>query len=206
MNNQITLAYLDYDDLDALQVVSVVSFYESFIDGADPLDMQGYLQTQLTTEILAVELAQSTSKFIGIKDHQILIGYMKVNDEKDAIEIQRIYLLKDYQNKGLGQRLLDEANRSAKTKQKRYLRSLAATMPPVVQIGKNGLENSVIDSARVALMARELIKVKLHNNSPEDKTIFQELADMLGAELVQVIGFNGVLYKAKKEPKIILPK
>ena len=66
------------------------------------------------------------------------------------------------------------------------------------QIGKNGLENSVIDSARAALMARELIKVKLHNNSPEDKTIFQELADMLGAELVQVIGFNGVLYKAKK--------
>ena len=84
--------------------------------------MQEYLQTQLTTEILAVELAQSTSKFIGIKDHQILIGYMKVNDEKDAIEIQRIYLLKDYQNKGLGQRLLDEANRYAKTKQKRYLR------------------------------------------------------------------------------------
>ena len=64
-------------------------------------------------------------------------------------------------------------------KQKRYLRSLAATMPAVVQIGKN---------------------------SPEDKAIFQELADMLGAELVQVIGFNGVLYKAKKEPKIILPK
>ena len=122
MNNQITLAYLDHDDLDALQVVSVVSFYESFIDGADPLDMQRYLQTQLTTEILAVELAQSTSKFIGIKDHQILIGYMKVNDEKDAIEIQRLYLLKDYQNKGLGQRLLDEANHYAKTKQKRYLR------------------------------------------------------------------------------------
>ncbi len=63
-------------------------------------------------------------------------------------------------------------------KQKRYLRSLAATMPPVVQIGKNGLENSVIDSARAALMARELIKVKLHNNSPEE-TIFQELAKLL---------------------------
>ena len=35
-----------------------------------------YLQTQLTTEILSVELAQPTSSFIGIKDHQILIGYM----------------------------------------------------------------------------------------------------------------------------------
>ena len=91
-------------------------------------------------------------------------------------------------------------------KQKRYLRSLAATIPPVVQIGKNGLEDSVIDSARAAITAREVIKVKLHNNSHEDKTIFQDLADMRGAVLVQVIGFNGVLYKAKKEPKIILPK
>ncbi|MCF0154670.1 MAG: YhbY family RNA-binding protein, partial [Veillonella sp.] len=53
---------------------------------------------------------------------------------------------------------------------------------------------------------RELIKVKILDNSPADKGTFQELADMLGAELVQVIGFNGVIYKAKKEPKIILPK
>ena len=90
-------------------------------------------------------------------------------------------------------------------KQKRYLRSLAATMPAVVQLGKNSVMQLRMDSARAALMARELIKVKLLNNSPEDKAIFQELADMLGAELVQVIGFNGVLYKAKKEPKIITP-
>ena len=61
-------------------------------------------------------------------------------------------------------------------KQKRYLRSLAATMPAVVQIGKNGLEDSVIDSARAALMARELIKVKLLNNSPEDKAIFSRIS------------------------------
>ena len=95
---------------------------------------------------------------------------------------------------------------SLTSKQRAFLNSQAHPLKPIIQIGKNGLENSVIDSARAALMARELIKVKLLNNSPEDKEIFQELADMLGAELVQVIGFNGVLYKAKKEPKIILPK
>ncbi|KGF47495.1 RNA-binding protein [Veillonella montpellierensis DNF00314] len=92
-----------------------------------------------------------------------------------------------------------------KGKQKRFLRALASTMAPVVMIGKNGLENSVIDSARAALLARELIKVKNLSNSPEDKDVFQTLADMLGAELVQVIGNNGVIYKAKQEPKIILP-
>lgn len=93
-----------------------------------------------------------------------------------------------------------------KGKQKRYLRSLAATMDPVVMIGKNGLEDAVIDSARAAITARELIKVKVLNNSPVDvEATFEELADMLGAELVQIIGHNGVLYKAKKEPKIVLP-
>lgn len=93
-----------------------------------------------------------------------------------------------------------------KGKQKRYLRALASTLPAVVQIGKGGLENSVIDSTREALMAKELIKIKVLNNSPEDsKEVFERLAEMLGAELVQVIGHNGVLYKAAKKPKIVLP-
>lgn len=92
-------------------------------------------------------------------------------------------------------------------KQKRYLRSLAAVMDPVVMVGKNGLENPVIDSARAAITKRELIKVKVLNNCLEEPAeVFESLADMLGAELVQIIGRNGVIYKAKKEPKIILPK
>ena len=92
-------------------------------------------------------------------------------------------------------------------KQKRYLRALASTMPAVVMIGKGGLENPVIDSARAAITKRELIKVKVLNNCLEDsKEILPTLADMLGAELVQIIGHNGVLYKKAKDPKIELPR
>ncbi len=92
-------------------------------------------------------------------------------------------------------------------KQKRFLRAMASTMPAVVQIGKAGLENPVIDSVRAALMARELIKIKVLNNSPEDpKEVFARLATMMGAELIQVIGHNGVLFKAKKDSNIELPK
>lgn len=94
-----------------------------------------------------------------------------------------------------------------KGKQKRFLRALAATMPAVVMIGKGGLEEAVIDSARKVITARELIKVKVLNNCPEEgRPMLTKLATMLGADLVQVIGHNGVLYKAKKEPKIILPE
>ncbi len=68
-------------------------------------------------------------------------------------------------------------------KQKRYLRALASTMPAVVMIGKGGLENPVIDSARAAITKRELIKVKVLNNCLEDpKEILPHLADTLHYE------------------------
>lgn len=93
-----------------------------------------------------------------------------------------------------------------KGKQKRFLRAMASTMPAVVQIGKNGLDDAVKESALLAINARELIKVKILQNSPvEGEEVFSELAEHMQAELVQIIGKNGVFYKAKKEPKIILP-
>ncbi len=84
------------------------------------------------------------------------------------------------------------------TKDKKKLKAMASLMPAVVQIGKEGLSNAVIDSARAAITARELIKVHVLNNANLDtKETMEELADMLGAELVQVIGHYGVLFKKK---------
>lgn len=91
-------------------------------------------------------------------------------------------------------------------KQKRFLRAMASTMPAVVNIGKNGLEEAVVESARQAIAKRELIKVKILQNALVDRVgTFEKLAQELDAELVQIIGANGVFYKAKKEPKIVLP-
>lgn len=91
-------------------------------------------------------------------------------------------------------------------KQKRFLRAMASTMPAVVQIGKNGLEEAVVESARQAITKRELIKVKILQNAIVDRvSTFERLAKELDAELVQIIGANGVYYKAKKDPKIVLP-
>lgn len=85
-------------------------------------------------------------------------------------------------------------------KDKRELRALASTMPAVITIGKEGLTDSVIDSARAAITARELVKAHVLNNSNLDtKETMEELSEMLGAVLVQVIGHYGVLFKKKKE-------
>lgn len=93
-------------------------------------------------------------------------------------------------------------------KQKRYLRGLASTEDAVVQLGKAGLTDSTITSLNEALEARELVKVKVLKNSPEEaKDIASILSEKTEAELVQIVGKNIVLYKArKKEPGIILPQ
>ena len=93
-------------------------------------------------------------------------------------------------------------------KEKRYLRSLANTIDPVVQVGKASVNESVLFSLNEALEARERVKVKvLKNCLDEVKDVAQELADRSNAELVQVIGRNVVLYRRNPEkPMIELPK
>ena len=92
-------------------------------------------------------------------------------------------------------------------KQKRFLRALGSTLDPVVQIGKSGVMSTVIESAEQALAAREIIKVRVLQNSPEEpKAAITALAGATGAVLVQVIGRNGLLYKKNEEKsKIELP-
>ncbi len=86
------------------------------------------------------------------------------------------------------------------TKQKKFLKSQAAALDPVVQIGKNGLDNPVIDSVRKVLTKRELIKIRTHVNSPlESDEVMANLACMLGAEVVQLIGHTGILFKQKEK-------
>ena len=50
-------------------------------------------------------------------------------------------------------------------KDKKQLKGMASLMPSVVQIGKDGLSDAVIDSARAAITARELIKAHVLNNA-----------------------------------------
>ena len=94
------------------------------------------------------------------------------------------------------------------TKQKKFLKSQAVTLEPVVQIGKNGLDNPVIDSVRKVLMKRELIKIRILTNSPAElDDVMADLSRMLGAETVQVIGHTGILFKQKKKDSAYeLPK
>lgn len=93
-------------------------------------------------------------------------------------------------------------------KQRRYLRGLAHSLDPVVQIGKDGIERGVVAAVREALRAHELIKVRVLENAPLDKDEAGELlADATGAYVVGKVGRIVMLYRMHEEkPKIVLPK
>ena len=94
------------------------------------------------------------------------------------------------------------------SKQRAYLRSLAQNIDPLFQIGKSAVSPEVTQAVSEAFNNRELIKVTVLKNCPEDvKTAGIMLAERTRSDLVEVIGRKIVLYKKDyDDPKIILPR
>ena len=88
------------------------------------------------------------------------------------------------------------------TKQRAYLKSLAMTMDPIFQIGKNSMTPELTKAVDEALEARELIKVSvLQNCADNPKELASMLAERTRSQVVQVIGKKIVLYKEGKNEK-----
>ncbi|WP_314663684.1 YhbY family RNA-binding protein [uncultured Selenomonas sp.] len=82
------------------------------------------------------------------------------------------------------------------SKQIRKLRSLGMTEEAIVMIGKEGVTPTVVASAREAIKKRELIKVRVLQNAPDEpEDAITMLAERADANLVQVIGRNGLLFR-----------
>ncbi len=92
------------------------------------------------------------------------------------------------------------------SKQRASLRSMANSMDTIFQVGKGGIPDTLITQVDDALRVRELIKMRVLDNSLySSKEAANEIAEKTGADVVQVIGTKFVLYKKnEKEPKIIL--
>lgn len=96
------------------------------------------------------------------------------------------------------------------SKQRSYLKSLAVNLDTIFQVGKGGLTDELCNQLLNALNARELIKIKILENSPiSAKDASTEIAATIGAEVVQVIGTKIVFFRVsdnEKNRKIDLKK
>ena len=97
---------------------------------------------------------------------------------------------------------------SLSPKQRRFLRAQAHALEPVVSLGKEGMTESLVAAVNEALLAHELIKIRVLENAPLTR---QEAAEALPgqvkAELVGLIGRVLILYKRHPhKPKLVLPR
>lgn len=94
------------------------------------------------------------------------------------------------------------------SKQRAYLRGLAAKEDTIIHVGKGDLSENIIIQAKEALKARELVKGKvLENSTLSPKEVCDLLCLECRADGVQVIGSKFVLYKRNElNPVIVLPK
>ena len=93
------------------------------------------------------------------------------------------------------------------TKERAKLRGLAQKLEPAVQIGKGGVSQTVVEGVNLVLEKRELVKIRLLQNSGLDtQEVMEILCDLLKCDPVQQIGSVIVIYKKsrKKDVKHIL--
>ena len=93
-------------------------------------------------------------------------------------------------------------------KRRAFLRKMANELDPVFQVGKGGISEEMCLQIGNCLEARELIKLRvLENSGYETREAAEEIAAKTAAEVVAVIGSRFVLYRESKTKKIIeLPK
>ena len=90
------------------------------------------------------------------------------------------------------------------SKQRAYLRSMAQRLDTIFQIGKGGLTDEICHQISNALEARELIKVRVLDNSGYSaKDAANEIADVIGCDVVSCVGTRFVIYRESKNKKRI---
>ena len=89
-------------------------------------------------------------------------------------------------------------------KQRRYLRAQAHHLDPILQVGKSGVTENLVEQVRLALEAHELIKISILQNCDQDRhEVAEQLAGGTGADLIQVLGKTVVLYRPSSTKKQI---
>jgi GNAT superfamily N-acetyltransferase len=115
--NEIEIKKIGLTHLGQLQIIGRQTFLETFADSNTGENMQKYLEKEFTVAKLTSELTNPGSEFYFALFDKKVIGYLKINfgqaqtELKDhtALEIERLYVLKDFHGKKVGQFLYDAA-------------------------------------------------------------------------------------------------
>ena len=117
------------DELEELQQISRTTFTETFSVQNSEENMRNYLRDNLSLKKLGEELNNPESSFYFAEMKDQVIGYLKLNvgaaqnewKENTGLEIERIYVLKEYHGQKIGQLLFEKAISIATSMKMQYV-------------------------------------------------------------------------------------
>jgi len=115
--NEMEIVAINSEALKDLQQISIQTFEETFTDHNSAEDMQEYLKNSFSDDKLLGELKVESSRFFLAKYENRVVGYLKLNfgtaqtelKESNGLEIERIYVLREYLGQKVGQQLFELA-------------------------------------------------------------------------------------------------
>lgn len=117
------------NDIIQLQKIGKQTFSETFAENNTEDNMQTYLEKGFSVEKLTSELNNPNAEFYFAMQENNPIGYLKINfgpaqtelQDDSSLEIERIYVLKEYHGQNIGQLLYEKALGIAKSKKVAYI-------------------------------------------------------------------------------------
>ena len=125
----VEISKITKDEILQLQEIGRQTFYETFSESNTEENMKSYLDNGFSIDKITFELNDENAEFYFAKIDDKIIGYLKLNfgqsqtelkDDK-ALEIERIYVLKEFHGKKVGQILYDKAIEIAKKKNSDFI-------------------------------------------------------------------------------------
>ena len=115
--NEIVINKIGIEQIELLQQIGRQTFEETFAESNSAENMAKYIEEAYSYEKLSAELNNPDSFFYFAMLDEKVIGYLKLNmggsqtelKDNDALEIERIYVLKSFQGKKVGKMLFDKS-------------------------------------------------------------------------------------------------
>jgi ribosomal protein S18 acetylase RimI-like enzyme len=126
---KIIIREVAHSDIRQLQKVARQTFFETFSDLNTEVNMKKYLEEELSIEKLSAEINNRDSKFFFAELNYKTIGYLKLNfgtsqtelKDSKALEIERIYVLKEFLGQKVGKLLFEKACQIARLTNMEYI-------------------------------------------------------------------------------------
>lgn len=129
MNQNITFSAIKLHQVELLQQLSIQTFTESFAKDNTEENLTNYFNQAFSVEALSLQINNPFSRFFFVYSVGNLCGYFKINigesqteiKDNDGLELERIYILADYQGKKIGEKIISEIKKIALIEQKKYI-------------------------------------------------------------------------------------